>query len=148
MWKRPIAQGLLKSFKEGSQNNIASNEKTKFWSRNKKCYHDGVVDAKLVNRAQPTICLQFPTNTNTPPPNKGQPLNNHCSTSVAQPNPQCGPMTNNQRWTYTILGEPIDSAHKKYFQFHVIILLEIKQYVQIPSSQLGGMIMIYVITIG
>lgn len=59
--------------------------------------NNGVVGTKVVNKATPTICLQGLANTKTPSPNRNQSLNNDCSASTAQPNPQRCLRTNNLR---------------------------------------------------
>lgn len=61
-----IAHSILKTSREGNMINNTSNEKTKFWSKNKNVTNDGVVDVGVVNRAQPKVCLQSPNNTASP----------------------------------------------------------------------------------
>lgn len=55
-----LEQGILKCHKDSGPNTNTNNERPKFWPRNKNVTNDGVVDSRVVNRAQPTISLQGP----------------------------------------------------------------------------------------
>lgn len=57
-----IEQGILKNNKDNNSTSNTSNERTKFWSRNKNITNDNVVDAHMLIRAQPIISLQGPIN--------------------------------------------------------------------------------------
>lgn len=55
-----LEQGILKHHKDNGTTINASNEKPKFWSKNKNVTNDRVVDACVVNRGQPMVSLQGP----------------------------------------------------------------------------------------
>lgn len=50
-----LEQGIIKNSKDVGVPSNASADKPKFWSRNKNITNDGMVDARVVNIAQPTL---------------------------------------------------------------------------------------------
>lgn len=55
-----LEQGILKHHKDNGTITSTNNERLTFWPRNKKVIGDRVVDACVLNRAQPTVSLQGP----------------------------------------------------------------------------------------
>lgn len=111
-----LEQEILKHHKDSGPTTNTSNERPKFWSRNKNVTNDGVVDARIVNRAQPTISLQGPTDKN-----QSQTSNTN---ALQSNNPRIGAPRRN----FTPLREPIESALKKLIQSNAITLPKAKPY--------------------
>lgn len=124
-----LEQGILKGSKDSSASNITGEDKPKFWSINKNVTNDGVVDAHVVNRVQPAVSLQGPTNSSSPNVNQSQ-VNNTTSTNtnVLQSNTFKPPRNSAPKINFTCLREPIDSTLKKLVQTKVITLPEVQQY--------------------
>lgn len=62
-----------------------SKKKPKYWSKNKNVKNEEVVDAQVVDRAQPIVSLQGPTNAFVPTKNQFDD-NNMVSLNVARSN--------------------------------------------------------------
>lgn len=90
---------------------------------------DGVVDARVVNRAQLVALLQGPVDSFVS--NKTQSQGSSIvstNATVVQFGNQRPPRINTHRRNYTPLGEPIKSSLKKLIQTNVITLLEVRPY--------------------
>lgn len=109
-----IVKGLVKNFKETKDNTNTS----KFWSKNKNMVNNGVVDSKVINKAQNMVILQGPLKFNVQ------------TSNTIEINSQRGPpRTNmNTRWKHTHLDEPIKLALEKLVQSNVITFPKNVQY--------------------
>lgn len=112
-----MEQGIIKNGKDSGALNNASADKPKFWSRNKNVTNDGAVDARVVNRAQPTLSLQGPNqNVNQSQANNTTTATtNAVQSNVVRPQRNMAPKIN-----CTPLGEPIDATLKKSIQTNMI----------------------------
>lgn len=100
-----LEQGILKNSKDSGTSNTTSADKPKFWSINKNVINDGVVDARVVNRVQPTVSLQGPTSSSSPTVNQSQ-VNNTTATSTnaVQSNILKPPRNNAPKRNFTPFG--------------------------------------------
>lgn len=120
--KSLLEQGILKHQNDSRPTTSTSNERPKFWSRNKNVTNDKVVDAHIVNRAQPVISLQGPNDKNQSQTND----------NVLQSNNPRPPRIGAPRRNFTPPREPIESTLKKLIWSNAITLPEARPYEPCP----------------
>ena len=131
-----IKDGVVKIYKEANQNQTPSNDKSRYWNKNKHVAIDGVTDTRHVNIVCPS------QNQSNPPyqPNNQQAINNQQQTQqsfqshnpkpnfhgsnnqanainvATRPKPKFQPTPRN----YTPLGEPLDVIFEKLVKENLI----------------------------
>lgn len=117
--KALISKGEIKTYNKTQNSQGISNNKKKYWVRNKNVTNNEVGNTKAIHTSL-TLTLKGPNMPNNPPQ---QIENSFQNTQGKIPQRQFL-----ARHKYTPLGEPIESILKQLLQSKVITLLEMKLY--------------------